>query len=273
VAERISCLPIAVASGTVVHMTASSTSITSARDDGYALYQSSPGRINGSISRDNLLKAPVTERHFEGPPYPAPGARVRGTGGNPPWLVVDHYIDGIVVNQWPVRLWRVADIEPAPPESQVGDWYTRVISVGIVEEVPAWLLFGDHGYEVTRVIDAAARLEGGDAMSLAAARPETAGQIYAESWRRWLPHVPSGSPVGHALLLIHQAVERSARRTGLPLFRYDTIDEVEVLADSTWVAAGRACLEAALGLGAPHLVDPTEQALLTQAWRSWLNLS
>jgi hypothetical protein len=219
------------------------------------------------------LQTPVSERDFAGAPYPQPGVRVRGTGGNPPWLVVDHYIDRMVVNRWPVRLWRAADIEAAPPGSQVSDWYTRAISVRIAEELPAWLLFGDHGYQVTRIIDAAARLEDEDVTVLAAARPGTAGHIYAEVWRRWQPQARSGSPVGCALILVHQAVEQSARRSGPSLFRYDPVDGVDVLADSTWVAAEAACLEAALGLGAPHLADPTDQALLTQAWRRWLAAS
>jgi hypothetical protein len=223
--------------------------------------------------RDNFLQTPVSERDFAGSPYPQPGVRVRGTGGNPPWLVVDHYIDRMVVNRWPVRLWRVTDIEAALPESQVSDWYTRAVSVGIVEELPAWLLFGDHGYEVTRIIEAAGRLEDEDVTVLAAARPDTAGDVYAEVWRRWEAQARSGSPVGYALILVHHAVEQAARRSGLPVFRYDPADGVDVLADRTWVAAEAACLEAALGLGGPHLVDPAEQALLSQAWRRWLAAS
>jgi hypothetical protein len=176
----------------------------------------------------------------------------------------------MIVNRWPVRLWRVTDIEAAAPASQVSDWYTRAISVGIVEELPAWLLFGDHGYAVTQIIDAAGRLEDEDVNVLAAARPDAAGHIYAEAWRRWQAQARSDSPVGCALIVVHHAVEQSARRSGLPVFRYDPVDEVDVLADRTWAAAEAACLEATLGLGAPHLAGPTEQVLLTQAWHRWL---
>jgi hypothetical protein len=237
------------------------------------LYRSPSEPIGESIRRDNFLQTPVSERDFAGAPYPQPGVRVRGTGGNPPWLVVVHYIDRMGVSRWPVRLWRVTDIEAAPPGSQVSDRYTRAISVRIVEQLPAWLLFGDHGYEVTRVIDAAGRLEDEDVTVLAAARAHAAGHVYAEAWRRWQAQARSGSPVGCALILVHQAVDRSARRSEPSLFRYDPVDGVDVLADRTWVAAKAACLEAALGLGAPHLVAPAEQALLTQAWRRWLAAS
>jgi hypothetical protein len=237
------------------------------------LYRSPSEPIGESIRRGNFLQTPVSERDFAGAPYPQPGVRVRGTGGNPPWLVVVHYIDRMGVSRWPVRLWRVTDIEAAPPGSRVSDWYTRAISVRIVEELPAWLLFGDHGYEVTRVIDAAGRLEDEDVTVLAAARADAAGHVYAEAWRRWQAQARSGSPVGCALILVHQAVDRSARRSEPSLFRYDPVDGVDVLADRTWVAAKAACLEAALGLGAPHLVAPVEQALLTQAWRRWLAAS
>lgn len=251
-------------------MTVPPTSTTAGRSAGHALLRSPSGPVDESVRRDNFLQAPVSEHDFAGSPYPQPGVRVRGTGGNPPWLVVDHYIDRMIVNRWPVRLWRVTDIEAAPPESQVSEWYTRAISVRIVEELPAWLLFGDHGDEVTSIIDAAGQLGHEDVTVLAAARPDAAGHIYAEAWRRWQPQARSGSPVGYALILVHHAVEQSARRSGLSVFRYDPVDGVDVLADRTWAAAEAACVEAALGLGAPHLVDPTEQALLTQAWRRWL---
>jgi len=163
------------------------------------LYRSPSGSIGKkSIRRDNLLQTPVSERDFAGAAYPQPGVRVRGTGGNPPWLVVDHYIDRMVVNRWPVWLWRVTEIEAAPPGSQVSEWYTRAISVRIVRELPAWLLFGDHGEEVTRVIDAASRLGDEGATVLAVGRPDAAGHVYAEAWRRWQPQARSGSPVGYA---------------------------------------------------------------------------
>lgn len=72
--------------------------------------------------------------------------------------------------------------------------------------------------------------------------------------------------MGLALILIDEAVDRSALTTGRPLFRYDEADEVEVLDDPTWVAAKCGLLE--VGLGAPWLVDDREQAILTRGWRA-----
>jgi hypothetical protein len=68
-------------------MTASPTLTTTGRSDGHALYRIPSEPIDGS-RRDNFLQTPVSERDFAGSPYPQPGVRVRGTGGNPPWLVV-----------------------------------------------------------------------------------------------------------------------------------------------------------------------------------------
>jgi hypothetical protein len=55
-------------------------------------------------------------------------------------------MDTVIVAQWPSRLWRVADIEPAPPAHQVISRITRATSVRVVEEVEAWRLFGPLGW-------------------------------------------------------------------------------------------------------------------------------
>jgi hypothetical protein len=133
---------------------------------------------------------PLTEEAFSGTPYPRPGAHVVSTG-NPPWLVVNHFLDRVIVRQWPVRPWRVGAIEAAPQELQVSDWYTRAISVEIVEEVPAWVLFGEHGSELAHVVDAAAHLNTERAAALAQNRaPEAAGG-YADVWNRWQQERPT----------------------------------------------------------------------------------
>ena len=252
-------------------MTDTPTSTTTGGGDGHALYRT-PETAELSPEHDSLLVTPVGEMEFPGSPYPAPGARVVGTGGNPPWLVVQHYLDRIGLAGWPVRLWRVGDIDAAPPGAQQSDWYTRVFSANIVEEVSAWLLFGEHGAEVARVIEAAQDLRQEDAVALAANRPDRAGSVYAEVWRRWQSPARWGSPVGHTLILTHNAVERSAKNVAPSVFRYDPIDEVDLLVERTWIVAQAALLEAALGLGAPHLMNADETAVLTTAWHCWPTL-
>jgi hypothetical protein len=245
------------------------TSTSSGQGGGHALYRSPTAYTDPDASRDNLLQTPPRAEDFAGSPYPAPGLRVHGTGGNPPWLVVDHYTERMIVRRWPVRLWRVCDIEAASPENQVNHWYTRTISFEIAEEVPAWHLFGEHGLEVASVIESVAELRQQDVDVLSVNRPDDAGTVYSDFWRRWQPHSAWGSPVGHALSLIHEAVERAAKMVSPSLFRHDPIDGVDVLGDRTWIAAEAALLEAALGLGAPQLIDEKERALLTRAWRCW----
>jgi hypothetical protein len=181
---------------------------------------------------------------------------------------VDHYLDRIVLPSWPVRLWRVGNLESAGPENQISDWYTRVLSVEILEELAAWILFAPQGFEVAKIIEAAGRLDAEAVELLAATRPDDAGRIYGEAWSRWEAQSNWGSPLGYGLIEIHHAVYGSARRVGPQLFRYDPVDGVDVLADPKWVVAEAACLEAALGLGAPHLLDDDGRAVLTQAWQS-----
>lgn len=86
----------------------------SGRAYGYPLFISPTGPSTGV--RDNLLLTAL-EGNFEGSPYPRPGIRVRLLGGNPPWLVVDHYLDRVIVWRWPVRLWTRKMVFWARPSS------------------------------------------------------------------------------------------------------------------------------------------------------------
>lgn len=243
------------------------TSRTRGQSGGHALHQSGSAHETETTDRDQLLLTPSSEADFKGEPYPRPGLQVVGTGGNPPWLVVDHFIERIVVTRWPVRLWRVGHIEAAPQADQVTSWYTRAISVEIVEEVPAHTLFGEWGASVIQILELAALLTEDDVDNLARHRSAAAGQAYVDLWNRWQgTESPRGSPVGAALLLIHDRVNQSARRTGRSLFRFDPIDEVDVLDDPAWGAAQSALLEAAVGLGAPQFAEKEERELLTRSW-------
>lgn len=86
----------------------------------------------------------------------APGRLVRNATLRPPWIVVHHSLDRVLVAQWPGRLFRVevvppstreerAAMERAAAELAVDAGYTRAIAVEVLEELPAPSLFGPHG--------------------------------------------------------------------------------------------------------------------------------
>lgn len=216
----------------------------------------------------------------------------------PPWIVVDHAIENVVVAGWPGRLLRVASVPAADDEERAAleraaanlradAGYSRVIAVDVLAELPATMLFGPNGEAVAEVLDVAGSLILGSARELAAARRPDADQAYSRAWQRWLDQQPSGgpyrdqdfdrvlavpgagpapSPVGDGLMLTWTRAADSARRRAGPAAFSVNEHGCEVLLDP-WATAAAALLDAAMALGAPGLTGPDDAVLLTAAWR------
>lgn len=202
----------------------------------------------------------------------ATGETLRLPSRAPPWLIVDHAIETIVVARWPGRLWRVDAVDadgidqPAPPAQ-----YARVAALRLGEELPAWRLFGERGQSVAAVIAAASRVEIEDVEALAASRDPDAGRAYARAWRRWLTSIGVGrvdigddldgtlaipvngrqSPINYGFAVISRALEaRAESLVGDAAFV--TTDDGERWLERTWSAAACALLEAAMSFGSPE---------------------
>ena len=226
------------------------------------------------------------------------GTRVRTPSWGPPWIVVDHRVDAVIVARWPGRLFRVASVPPSSDEERIAlasaagnlradAGYTRVFAVDVLAELPAGLLFGPHGDAVIEVLEYARRLTEPVAWELAAARDPGADSAYSRAWQRWLDGQPNAapyrngdhshvlaipgagpvcSPIGHGLTVLSRCVTDSARRcSGSTAFTVDENGD-EVLLDP-WTGAASALLNAAMAIGAHDLVDSADAARLTAAWR------
>ncbi|MFJ5547627.1 hypothetical protein [Streptomyces sp. NPDC093225] len=227
------------------------------------------------------------------------GSRVTLPAFEPPWRVVDHALEGVVVARWPGRLFRAEVVPPATDGERAalaraaenlrpGAGYTRAVSVDLVQELSPAVLFGPHGEAVCRVLRAAGALDEEGAGRLAAARHPAADRAYGGAWDSWLldqprgatcrgrAHVrtlavpgagPSGSPIGHGFSVLAGAVRASIRlRGGAGAYTVDE-DGERVMADP-WAAALGALLDAAMAFGAPHLLDDRSAAVLTTAWNA-----
>ncbi|WP_057241198.1 MULTISPECIES: hypothetical protein [unclassified Kitasatospora] len=225
------------------------------------------------------------------------GDRVMLPSFEPPWIVVDHTLERVLVTRWPGRLFRAEVVPPATDEeraamARAGEnlrpdaGYTRAFAVDLREEISPSLLFGPHGDAVIRVLAAGLALDEEGARSLASARHPAAGQEYSKAWHRWLAELrdtahyrdqdhastlsihgaaPSGSPIGCGFSVLWQTVRTSAElRCRAGSFTIDE-DGDEVLLDP-WRTALGALLDAAMAFGAPHLVDSHAAAVLTTAW-------
>jgi hypothetical protein len=229
------------------------------------------------------------------------GERVRMPSWDPPWIVVDHQLDTVLVTRWPGRLFRVASVPPADGEERAalaraaenlraGASYTRVFAVDVLEELRPGVLFGPHGDAVVEILECARVLTEPVARDLAGARHPRADDAYGRAWERWLSRQPHGatyggrdqsdvlavpgagpvvSPIGHGFTVLWARVLDSARRcAGSTAFTVDPEDDEheEVLLDP-WRTAGAALLDAAMALGAPDLVTSADTAVLTTGWR------
>jgi hypothetical protein len=228
----------------------------------------------------------------------AAGTTVTKTSLAPPWIVVDHTLDTVIVARWPGRLFRVTSVEPTGADQRAAltsaaeglradAGYSRVLAVAVREELPATVLFGAHGEVVATVIGAAGRLDADTAVRLLAARHPGAREAYGRAWSRWLSGQPqhceqqddehsltlavhgvgrTSAPVGDGFTVLWDAVTASVRRCAPQSLSVDA-DGEWALAEP-WASAGAALLEAAMAFGAPELVDVADAAALTGAWRS-----
>ncbi len=225
----------------------------------------------------------------------APGQRVTKPTLEPPWLVVDHALETVVVARWPGRLFRVTVVPPrTDPERATmiriaqellpSAGYSRALAVDVVEELPAAMLFGRHGDAVAAVLTFAALLTEDLAADLASRRDPDAARAYRAAWQRWQSGArrekaavdPSGvlavqgperagSPVNNGFLVLDDVVRTAAKRRGTDAL---VADDGDLVLAEPWSTAESALIEAAMALGAPDLVTEAEAEALTVAWRA-----
>lgn len=168
------------------------------------------------------------------------GDRIIKKDRKPPYLVVDHTLDRIVVNRWPGKLYRVevldqdSDVERSINENLVENiWYTRTYGVQILEELDPFTLFGENGHSVAVIADFASAISLEQAKKLSTYSLDENRKIISKLWKNWtaltdpeyanqdidwtdtIAEHPKGqdkvSPVGYALSLIYLRGFRRAR--------------------------------------------------------------
>ncbi len=209
------------------------------------------------------------------------GATIRNAHAGPPWMVVNHSIESVVVARWPGRLWKVEVLEAAAEQPQAYANYTRAVAVRVIEEVPVASLFGANGHGVCQVIERAGAVTIEDVALLAEAVHADARGAFSRVWSRWLgrpaaegdyadtlaaPGSAGGeSPIGAGFKVLHAVLTRRARElVGDAAFAMD--DEGNPVFTPLWAGAADAFLHAAMALGAPELVSTGDREVLSAAW-------
>jgi hypothetical protein len=226
----------------------------------------------------------------------APGRRVMKPTLEPPWLVVDHALETVIVVRWPGRLFRVTVVPPRTgPERATmtritqevlpGASYSRALAVDVIEELPPTMLSGRHGDAVAAVLTFGASLTEDLAAELALRRDPGAAQACRAAWQRWQAGAhrkaadvcPSGmlavhslgragSPINNGFLVLDDVVRTAAKQRGTDALVPD--GDGNLVLTEPWSTAESALIEAAMALGAPDLVTEAEAAVLTVAWRT-----
>ncbi|MEP3890424.1 MAG: hypothetical protein ABJN69_08140 [Hellea sp.] len=201
----------------------------------------------------------------------------------PPYIIVNDSLETTLAANWPGKLLLAQVLDPLEPQDHSGP-YTRCFSVKLVWEMKTERLFGEHGSKIETVIHYASRLEASHVLRLAKSRSGGGRAITSEGWHRWMaerevfdrdPDRDMGgvvnlgnrskkSPIGDGLSLIHRKVWESAlREIGDAAFEED---EEEKWLIPPWSDAVGALMEAAWGLGAPHLFSAAEIETLLKGW-------
>lgn len=209
-----------------------------------------------------------------------PGQIVSCADRQPPWIIVDHSLQDVVVARWPGRLLRAEVIEAVEPQDHRGN-YTRCIAVKIIAEVKTDFLFGRFGSKVEEILQFASTIRLSEAQSLAGPRANMLKGIVSGGWKRWerendiiddilddnKDHMTlSGSgvhtsPIGHGLELIHRAVWDAAHQD---MAFHENKEEISL--KSPWSDATSELMAAAWALGAPDLFNQAEIETLLEMW-------
>ncbi|QDQ88375.1 hypothetical protein FMZ60_12775 [Alcaligenaceae bacterium SJ-26] len=204
----------------------------------------------------------------------------------PPYIVVYHDIENILVTRWPGRLWHVKILATAQDQPATQANYTRATSIEVCEERSAARLFGPRGETVGSIQDLIPNLTLAQIEHLAHHATSAISSDYDAAWETWLAHAhPSDtppeaqsvgvltmnsnqlhSPLGYAFTLAHaQYCKRVRALAGSDAFEAD--EDGDEWLRAPWSEALTTLLAVIMGLGAPHLYEAENTALMTKVWQ------
>lgn len=203
----------------------------------------------------------------------------------PPYIVVDHHIDKVLVSRWPGRLWHVRILAAARDQPAAYAKYTRATSIEVCKELSPALLFGPEGDAISAIQDIIPSLTLAQIEHLARhATPEVEAG-YDAAWKAWLEQTdpahkhssiryegvlemgngPSRSPLGYAFTLAHtQYCNRVKTLAGSDAFEID--EDGDKWLRAPWSEALTTLLAIIMGKGAPHLFSEQDRIVMTAAW-------
>ncbi len=119
------------------------------------------------------------------------GDRVIKADKTPPYIVVDHAIETIIITQWPGKLFKVEVINPSKEEyinkGLVKDvWYTRTFGVRLLKEVETKVLFGVYGHSIEQILNLTQNITKENVEELSKIESGMNRLLFSKAWQNWI---------------------------------------------------------------------------------------
>jgi len=213
----------------------------------------------------------------------------------PPWLVVNHTLEGVLVIEWPGRLLKVEVInqtnEKDLNKGLVKDvWYTRTLGVNILEELSIDVLFRPEGSIVAKILDFACSMNNDDVNNLSQFEIANAFKIYSNAWNMWLKREEptsihlnqdhshtlainannSNSTLNRSFSVISDIVWKRAKEV-LGDGAYSIDEDGEFILNDSWSHASSILIQAEMAFSGEEFITNEEKAILLKPWNSILS--
>ncbi|XOV68709.1 MAG: hypothetical protein ACFHU9_05915 [Fluviicola sp.] len=220
------------------------------------------------------------------------GSKFIKSDRKPPWLVVNHSLDGIIVTEWPGRLLKVEILDGVNEmdlnKGLVKDvWYTRTLGVEILEVVPTQALFEPNGVEIVQILDFISEMSEEAVNKLNQFELKNASKIYSNAWNEWLKmkdvnsiHMNqdhsntlaiyannSRATMNRSFSVISNLVWKRAKSVlGDSAFTVD--EDGELVLNARWSHATDALLHAAMAMHGRDFISNEDKIELWNPWNS-----
>ena len=206
----------------------------------------------------------------------------------PPYIVVDHSLDTLLITRWPGKLFKVEVIDPSKEKGineglVKGVSYTRTFGVEIIEEVPPGELFGPNGKKIEQIVDLTRNITEEQVFELSKDDKASSRDLYAKAWRNWImlydknhPYLNGNhhhtllfspknerysSPIKIGLSLIYSQFDiRAKELVGDQAFGYD--EEGEIYLQPIWALAVEKALQAGMSYASDDVLTELERETL-----------
>ena len=182
-----------------------------------------------------------------GEPVTHPGDVRSATGDAATYLSVSTSAADCTGFQWPCRLFAVEPVDPWTPHATDLPNKRACLSLRVVEELPAWQVFGPNGERVAAIVDRASRLTADEVDRLDAAWD--AARDAAGAAARAAARAAAWAAAWDAALAAAWDAARDAAR------------------DAAWAAA-RAAARASIAETVRDLITPEQYELLAGPWNT-----